>query len=137
MKKVLVLLLVLSMLLVPTATADTGIDYTSMTDAELVTVRDACIKELGKRGFASKDVTVPVGTYVVGEDIPAGSYTITFASSSGFARVSVYDEGKSYSSFSEQVAKDSPIGKVVLKNGQTIEINYDPVTFSPYKGLGF
>lgn len=89
--------------------------------------------ELQQRGFAKDDVVVPMGEYVVGEDIPAGVYTVV--TGDGYCNLEVYSNGKKihdYDSFDSET-----IGKLTLKDGQTVHVKYDSVTFSPYKGLGF
>lgn len=89
--------------------------------------------ELQQRGFANGDVVVPMGEYTVGEDIPAGKYTVTTGES--YCNLQVYSNGKriyAYDSFSSET-----IGKLTLTDGQIVKVQYDSVIFSPYKGLGF
>lgn len=56
------------------SSADDVIDFSSFTTDELVAMRDIINKELAARNSVEKEVTVPVGIYTVGTDIPAGSY---------------------------------------------------------------
>ena len=117
------------------SSADDDIDLSSLTTAELVAVRDAINKELAARNFAEIGVTVPIGEYTVGEDIPAGVYTIK---STDLCRVSVFaDSSERYAGFSEYISGDDIIGKLTLENGQFVRIKMGSAVFSPYKGLGF
>ena len=89
--------------------------------------------ELQQRNFKSGEVVVPMGEYIVGEDIPAGVYKVV--TGDGYCNLEVYSNGKKihdYDSLSPET-----IGKLTLENGQTVLVKYDSVTFSPYKGLGF
>lgn len=89
--------------------------------------------ELRSRGFKQDEVVVPMGEYIVGEDIPAGTYTVT--TGENYCNLEVYSNGKkihSYDSFDPET-----IGKLTLTTGQIVKVEYDSVTFAPYKGLGF
>ena len=90
-----------------------------------------------------KEVTVPIGTYVIGEDIPAGDYTVTYT-----GRVQsclyIYPDIKSVGSYdfslhilNPSVFDSGSIGKLSLSDGQVIDIQYGSVVFTPYTGLGF
>ena len=91
-----------------------------------------------------KENTVWPGQYKVGEDIPAGSYTITNETNST-AQFHVYKVAyKDYSNngllASEVlVPKDgsTQIGKVTLEDGNVVDIMYEKLTFQPYKGIAF
>lgn len=133
MKKSLALFVVLCLALSPVAMADTAFDLQSMSIDDLVALRAAINSELLARGF-EKEVTVPAGTYTIGEDIPAGSYTISNASRS--AVVTVRDANGRIAD-SNSVRDGEIIGKITLTNGQTIEIYGGNVIFAPYRGLGF
>lgn len=74
MKKLLILSLVISLLLSGSAAAD-GIDLSGMSFDQLVALRD----QLNLAIWNSQEwqeVTVPAGIWIVGEDIPAGHWTI-------------------------------------------------------------
>ncbi|MCR4621306.1 MAG: hypothetical protein K5663_04420 [Clostridiales bacterium] len=77
---------------------------------------------------------VPVGEYIVGEDVPAGVYTLT---SDDFSEIDLYrdeDDEDVYDSFD----CSSPlytIGKITLNKGMKIKIYDSALTFSPYTGL--
>lgn len=90
-------------------------------------------REIQRRSDFSKEVVVPMGEYIVGEDIPAGIYTVV--TGDGYCNLEVYSNGKKIYDYDSLESKT--IGKLTLKDGQTVHIKYDSVTFSPYKGLGF
>ena len=77
MKKLLSLLLVLALLVPVSANAA---KLSEMSFDELVALREKIAIELTKRP-EWKEVTVPQGVWKVGEDIPAGHWTISAADS--------------------------------------------------------
>ena len=82
-----------------------------------------------------KEVTVPGGEWVVGEDIPAGEYSISPTKMGGY--VHIYD-AKGKTLVSQGVRKeDNSIGKVELLDGYVVKIENGSVIFAPPKGLGF
>ena len=75
MKKLLLSLLVL--LLIPSLVfAD--IDFSSLSLSDLYILRESVCAEILSRS-QWESVTVPAGFYIVGEDIPAGHWTIRFS----------------------------------------------------------
>lgn len=89
--------------------------------------------ELQQRNFKSGEVVVPMGEYIVGEDIPAGTYTV--AAGKRYCSLEIYTNGKLVHDF--DMSAGGIVGKVTLKQGQIVCVEYDSMTFSPYKGLGF
>ncbi len=85
-----------------------------------------------------KEVTVPVGTYVIGEDIPAGNYTVVY---DGGMQACLYitspNERYKDAHLLGDIWESYTIGKLSLSDGQVLEITYGSVVFSPYTGLGF
>lgn len=134
MKKIVALLLAL-MLCLGSFPALAVVDLNEYDQDQLIALRNRINAELLKRGITKK-VVVPVGVYIVGEDIPAGSYSIYTASKDWFSGFRVEDPNGDFYMY-ESITEDSFIGKVVLKDGYIVEIEYDPVTFYPYQGLGF
>jgi hypothetical protein len=148
MKKLSCLLLVFC-LVVPygsaqTTTADDFQAYIESLPSDFLKTLIATFNaELVRRGETTvstsitidKEVTVPVGTYIVGEDIPAGNYTIRCAEDDCFSFDVRTATGKLV--FSEFVYSGDHIGKVILQNGNKVEIEFNAVIFAPYKGLGF
>jgi len=104
-----------------------------------------------------QEVTVPQGIWVIGEDIPAGHWTIS-AQSSAYVLVTygelLDDTGRSVSPWSSTYAIETIIGEkswsynenaisqidLVLKDGCYLGIDGGSVIFTPYTGkpsLGF
>lgn len=127
MKKLVCALLVLCLLPV-IALAD--FDLSAMSVDELAALNKAVVMELMSRNDF-KQVSVPTGTYSVGEDIPAGTYTVK-PSGSNFNLKILDQNGKKVDSFYFA----SEIGKLTLTEGETVEIT-SGVVFTPYAGLGF
>lgn len=81
---------------------------------------------------------VPTGTYIVGEDLPAGTYSVDYVNNSGI--LGLYDSQRALDTddpyFFEIVSKSERIGKVTLKAGDILTVDAT-VSFSLYKGLGW
>lgn len=88
--------------------------------------------ELQQRGFTQGEVTVPVGEYIVGADIPAGTYMLT---AHNLTDIEVYSNSKCV--HNHCLTSSEQIGKLPLEDGQVVKIKYGSVVFAPYKGLGF
>lgn len=159
MKK-LVALLLICFLLPSVALAD-SIDLSALSFDELVQLRQQIAQELTTRP-EWKEVTVPIGIWKVGEDIPAGHWTISASSGNAPWVIigSVLDaNGKEIDSWNSSLhgvyykaELESPsyifykesksISSVdfELRDGLYVEIKYASVIFSPYAGkpsLGF
>ena len=83
-----------------------------------------------------KEVSVPAGDYVIGEDIPAGIYSLE----SALAMIEVYpDASKDIMSIvvSHSISTDEPVGKIELLDGYVISISFGSIVFKTYTGLGF
>lgn len=130
MKRFLITLLAVCMI-VSIASAE----LSDMTFDELLELRDSVTFEIMSRP-EWKEVTVPGGTWIVGEDIPAGSYCISPGQRGGY--VTIKRPGKTFSIISQGVRNESNmIGKIDLLDGDTVEIENGSVVFSPAIGLGF
>lgn len=84
-----------------------------------------------------KETTVPAGTWVIGVDIPAGSYSISAKN----ALVQIWRKRKQDFSdnglyFNEIVKSANSFGKIILEDGMVFDTNA-PVIFAPAKTLGF
>lgn len=75
MKKIISLLLVLMMIMSVPVFAAADYDLSAMTWDELIALRAAIMKEQMSRD-EWQEVEVPQGVYKVGEDIPAGHWTV-------------------------------------------------------------
>lgn len=134
MKKIISFVLALLLCFGSTA-AFAEISLDGLSAEELLALRDQINALLLERGI-EKEVVVITGIYIVGEDIPAGTYTITPVSEDESGSFRVYDENGSRI-FSEVFRARTPIGKLVLSEGQTVEIANGSAVFAKYKGLGF
>ena len=156
MKKLLAVSLVLC-LLVPCAYAE-SIDLSALSFSDLAALRDRCQFEMMKRD-EWQEVTVPVGVWEIGKDIPAGHWSITASKNSPYGWGSltycdVLDEtGKNVdmraSSFfwygqvkapGSQAAVNSENIDLAVKDGGYLIIEFAPMVFTPYTGkpdLGF
>ena len=147
MKRVVYLLLVVSMLTILFAFSVVhaeGIDLSNYTFDELVALEKQIIKEMVSRP-EYKEVTVPLGVYKVGEDIPVGKWTISGLKDSGI----VY-WGKGVDEYGVEIPYNQMIADFThwdegdsidwdLVEGTYIAVTISPVKFSPYipKSLGF
>lgn len=103
-------------------------DLSSMSVDDLVSLKTAIVGELMARDEV-KTVTVPAGEYIVGEDIPAGKYSVATSASMVMLTVNEYKEAY-------VVTPNDPIGKLSLKNGDVLALS-SSCDFSVYVGLGF
>lgn len=105
---------------------------------ELVAAKLMIESEISARESEFKNVTVPIGKYTVGLDIPVGVYTLTSAGGqySFSSTVSVYDQ-TNQRIFYDQISSGKKIGKLELLYGYQVEIKMEAVVFSTYEGLGF
>lgn len=126
-------------------------DLSALSFADLASLRDQIIVEMMTRD-EWQEVTVPAGTYHVGEHLPAGHWQITCAPQ-GYCYITVgstlEDNGKGIvygSSGYYHIALagvDSGISDkgypstvdLLLKDGMYIYIERSFVTFSPYTGI--
>ena len=126
MKKFLSFLLAV-LLLVPIC-ACAEVDVKALSTDELIKLRASIVDELMARG-EMKSANVPAGEYTVGEDIPAGSYSITTDQILVTVIINEY-EGMYV------VSPDSPVGKIILKDGDKFQISGN-IVLEKYAGLSF
>ena len=134
MKKIA--LVVLLVCLVSFAAAE---DLSSLSFADLLALRSKIEMEIISRP-EWKEVTVPSGTWIVGEDIPAGFYSILPTGTGGYITIKDPSQEKEYRQtiVSNGIRdQESAIGKIELKNGYIVEIERGSLIFAPAKGLGF
>lgn len=138
MKKLMVMLLVVCLVLPITAIADVSMpDLTEYSTEDLIALKTLIAQEMLERGI-EKQATVPIGKYIIGVDIPAGTYTLKPVKS-GFtihvfpntSKTGTYDY-----IFGEYVKSTDYIGKLELLEGQVLEIDAN-VIFSVYTGISF
>lgn len=130
MKKLIIFALVIASLIPVVAFAD--VDLGSMSYDELITLNGQLFKEIMSRP-EFKEVNVPTGSYVVGSDIPAGTYSLGLASGTFGSMIRINDFQEAYS----VTSSDPSVGKVTLKDGDAVDISMGSIVFKPYVGLGF
>lgn len=130
MKKLIALILVALSLIPMVAFAD--VDLSGISFDELVSLNGKILKEIVSRP-EFKEVTVPTGSYKVGEDIPAGTYSLGLANGTFGSMIQVNGFQDTYSFTST----DQTVGKMILKDGDSVDISIGSVVFKPYVGLGF
>ncbi len=132
MKKLFSVLLAL-VLLVPmlALAAPQTVDLDTMSLDELIAFNQQVVKAImANKDF--KEVSVPSGAYEVGVHIPAGDYEITTTATMGTITVT----GTSAFPSMHIISKQEGLGRLVLKDGETIEISCVTI-FKPFAGLGF
>ncbi len=141
MKKIISLFLVFVILSMPAALAE-EIDVKKYSYKQLELIEKAIRHEMMTRP-EWKRVTVPVGIWKVGDDIPAGTYSIR-ATPEGITSVTLWRRAKDdYSSngliLCESVIFDETdlIGKVIFEEGNVLEISGSPVYLCPPVSLEF
>ncbi len=159
MKKILVCLLatILTIALIIPSFAETNTDFESYlevaTAADLLALRDQVDAAI-QQSDTWEEVTVPVGTYQVGVDIPAGNWAVSAGMTSARCSMMVgnvledngrevdYWDSDSWHDFellSEYSYDDldylqSTVENVYLPDGYYVEISDGSVLFTPYHG---
>lgn len=119
--------LVMVILVIPSL-ACAEIDIKTLSTDELLSLKLLIIQELIDRGEV-KSATVPAGEYIVGEDIPAGSYSMSTDQILVTVVVNEYDG-------MYVITPDNGIGKLVLKDGDKLQLT-STVILTKYSGLTF
>ncbi len=71
----------------------------NLSDAQLQSLFEAVKAEISRRGLDDVEMTLQEGKYIIGKDIPAGSYRITCISTEGESLNSMYSSlGSAYDS---------------------------------------
>jgi len=139
MKKLLAVALILC-LLIPCAIAE-SVDLSDLSFDELRDLQYRVASEIMSRP-EWESVVIPAGSWRIGVDIPAGSYSMESADGkSVFIGVWGYEKGDyitnggcidSYTLYE----KGEIVGKIVLQDGWLLDIKY-AIILRPVKGLGF
>lgn len=131
MKKI-ILASIASAMMATTALA--GVDLSGMSFDELLEVQ----KEVNTAIWESdgwQEVTVPIGVYKIGEEIPAGEWILTYGGS--FTNFAVYrdftnGELEHIITYGGLEASKDEEAKVILEEGTWLEVATNPVVFKPY-----
>lgn len=108
----------------------------AMTDQELLTLTTELVAELFSRG---KTATIPVGKYTAGKHIPPGEYSVVTGKSPMGTWIEVDMINESYSDHyqSHALQAGETAGRVVLSEGDYLEITMAPAEFTMITGLLF
>ena len=128
MKKIF---LILFLLFILPSMAYADVDLSALTFSELLELKSSINKEIVMREEYIQ-ATVPAGSYIVGEDIPSGSYSLSIGEGA-FMAVVIVNEHKTMHTLSS----DSSVGKINLLEGDSVDITGGSVIFKKYTGLGF
>ena len=136
MKKLLTLLLILALAAPALALADLP-DISGLSVEELIELRSKIQLQLFSERLI-EGVEVLPGVYMVGEDIPAGTYRIEYHAIKDytFVNFSAYRDSPFFS-YSTILGYSKPyeIGKITLEEGVRIEIELGSLYFYGYTGL--
>lgn len=153
MKKFLILIVAVCMMI--SCAAAESIDLSGMSFDELVALKQKINLAIWSCQ-EWQEVTVPEGLYVVGEDIPEGTWTIKAATDhftvikfgdkleeNGIevAYSNKYGSGEAYSKASRSYRESDPLEfTFTAKKGDYVQVDYAPALFTPFAGkpdLGF
>ena len=121
MKKIFALLLTTLMFAVPVCAS---VDLSTMTDDEIIALRDSVDAEVIARGL--KEV-IPAGVYVVGKDMVANRYTFTGKDES-FSYLAYFNSKDDYDNGNIEANELIGYGKpffLSLDDGMVLEIHED------------
>lgn len=155
MKRMLAVILT-AVLLLSFVPAVADVDLSGMTIEELIVLKQQINYEISKRPEI-KSVTVPIGVWKIGEDIPAGHWSITTAEGYTFDWSMVLycselnetgKDGIRRGAYYEDMVKcpgsgaytDNTSIDIDMKEGMYVIISHAPVVFTPFTGkpdLGF
>ena len=139
MKKLFAALIVLA-LLCPVVLAE-DVDLSGMSFEDLLDLRAAVDRAIwASDGW--QEVEVPAGVYVIGEDIPAGRWTVS--PSSRMSTFTLYPQKSDYTDntydyIAIQILNDSESYTLECNDGNCLEIGGAALVFKPFTGaaLGF
>ena len=127
--KRLIAVLLISCMMFSAAAAD---GLSGLTFEQLLVLRQEITAEIMSRP-EWKEVEVPAGTWIIGEDIPAGVYSIR--STKGLNVVRVVDENDDIAGLYKTFDDDEIYGRVELLAGCTLTCNH-ALIFAPPVSLG-
>lgn len=112
-------------------------NLTDLTFDELLILQRTLTAEIMSRP-EWKEVEIPTGFWIVGEDIPAGTYTMTTKEQNCDVVIWKGAAGdRSNKLRTYYLHPDEPVGKISLEEGWTVEVTYRKMILSPFSGLGF
>jgi hypothetical protein len=119
-------------------------DLASLTDEDLMALPGKIAKEQINRGLV-KSAVISSGTYIIGEDIPAGDYTLTQLSNNSTIAIVFYpgDEARFTTTLQDSkhlinlLTKGVESGKITLEEGESLYIYGGDTEIKVYTGVEF
>lgn len=138
MKKLITLLLILALLLPAAALADLP-DISGLSADELIELNHRIQLRLFSEQLVN-GVLINPGQYVVGEDLPAGSYraeAILPSNTFTIGLACVYNPDDLFSETSGSITGEgyTSIGKIIMEEGQIFIVDTYSIMLYPYTGL--
>lgn len=118
------------------ATSDTlNMDLSQYSDDEIVALYGMVNQEIVSRKL-KKSAKVPSGTYIVGEDIPAGKYLLERLTDTSFTYLYIFaDRSQELKIVSESLYDDETC-VITLEEGNVLQLASD-MLFTVYTGVSF
>lgn len=134
MKKLITMILILALAVPALALADLP-DISALTVEELIELNHQIQNRLFSEQLVN-GVKVPPGVYIIGEDIPAGTYRVEITGGTGFYDLRQEADGHLITTGLTGKSYDvTEIGKMVLEDGNELKLYNSTFVLYPYTGL--
>lgn len=134
MKKLITMFLILALAMPALALADLP-DISGLSREDLIELNYRIQMLLFSQQLV-EGVNVPPGQYIIGEDIPAGTYRIEITGGTGFYDVYEKEGGRTILTGLTGKSYDVlEIGKITLEDGNVLALYNSTFVFFPYTGL--
>ena len=134
MKKLITMILILALAVPALALADLP-DISALTVEELIELNHQIQSRLFSEQLVN-GVKVPPGVYIIGEDIPAGTYRVEITGGTGFYDLRQEADGHLITTGLTGKSYDvTEIGKMVLEDGNELKLYNSTFVLYPYTGL--
>ena len=134
MKRLITIILILALTVPAAAMADLP-DITELSIEELTELGHLIQERLFSRQLID-GITVHQGTYIIGADIPAGTYRVEITGIGGYYDLYEYDGGRKIATGLTGSTYDVyDIGKLELKEGNVLLFRNSTFIFYPYSGV--
>ena len=134
MKKLITMLLIMAMILPACALADLP-DISGLSSDELLELNHQIQNALFSDRI-TEGVKVPPGTYIIGEDIPAGTYRIEITGGTGYYDIRFSPGGNLiHTGLTGKSYGVLEIGKIIFEEGNELYICNSTFVLFPYVGL--
>ena len=134
MKKLITVILILALLLPAAALADLP-DISGLSSDELLELNHQIQMLLFSEKLV-QGITVEQGKYIIGEDIPAGTYRIEITGIGGFYDLYDKPDGKKIAAgLTGSTYHVDGIGKLILEEGNYLCFTNSTFIFYPYTGV--